>query len=687
MKIIKQKSLFFVLPFALLGFAVAQPTYQVLLATPQFLLSRQNTALDVFLLSIVLSVILPFLVWTVCRLLEKMSATLAAWFLFLVSMTLIALFVAQLIPDAWATNVQLFITIALISSFFITWVLLNTRWSELAWPLALISLLSPLWFLLISPVFEQLDEFAAAPTEGPTDKQALPDVIFVLFDELPLATLLDNNLDVDSNLFPGFARLQAMSDWYFNTTSVSDGTSDAVPAILTGKYPKGDQRELAIATHPVNLFTNLRQTYHLNVSESVTRFCPQSDCPRVGPAWYTRLENLLLDLSAIYLHRVSPLSWQVHLPDVTNNWSGFFAERQRFFPDGWLENAGEQTIIDRPAFFRRFIASIEKRDKPTLNFIHLLFPHGPTAYLPDGRNYGLHWMRGQQNDLWEASEWGIISAKQRHYLQTRLADHLIGELIDYLEQKDMLKSSALVVLSDHGIGFKMNERRRVLAEKNIAGLLRVPMFFKKADQLTGRRIEAPVMTIDLLPTLLASLGFDTSQIKMDGKNLGNEPLPLQRKRYAKSFTWDESQLMDEHTLGIEKLVAENRQQLKLDQPADAFWNIGPFDAYRGQPLSSLCNTIIRDNNVHVDGPTMLPRTLPEDSIRLFITGAFTGKVVGGSQQTFVITDQETIVASGESWTFNGTPMFFALVEPDMLKTGDWSPEAWFVDNSQCHGKK
>jgi hypothetical protein len=682
---IKQKLLFFILPFALLGFAVAQPIYQLLLGTPQFLLSRQNTGQDILLLAALFSVVLPFLVWVVCWLLDKKWPTVATGFLLLIANILSALFVAQLIPESLAANVYLFIIIAVIGGFCISWVLLRTRWSDLLWPLAVISLLFHAWFLLISPVFEQLDEFATVSLQGPDQGQVLPDIVFVLFDELPLATLLDDEMNIDADLFPGFSRLQLMSDWYFNTISVSDGTSDAVPAILTGRYPWGDQRELSIATQPVNLFTNLRHHYNLNVSESVTRYCPQSDCPRSGPSDFDRLKSLLLDLSAIYLHRVSPLAWQIHLPDVTNNWSGFFAQRQVFFPQGWLENAGEQTIIDRPAFFRRFIASIKKSEKPALNFIHLLFPHEPAAYLPDGRNYGLQWIRGQLDDEWEDLEWAIISAKQRHYLQTQLADRLLGELIDHLQQNNMLESSMLVLLSDHGISFNMNDRRRAVGHQNTAGLLRIPMFIKHPAQLDGRRIEEPVMSIDLLPTILGSLGFDTQQIIMDGMNLDSGSLPEKRKRHVKSYVREDILLLDENSLGIADLVTESRRQLKLAQPDNALWGIGPFDAHRGQPLSSVCSDIIRDIKVHLDGPNELPRTLPENAVKSFVSGSFSGSGVDASRQAFIITNQETIVASGISWAFNGTPLFFALVEPRLFQK-DWSPEIWRVENGQCHGQ-
>ena len=108
--------------------------------------------------------------------------------------------------------------------------------------LAALAMIFPIWFLLFSPVLEQVDNFAVVSPERKNPEQPLPDIVFVLLDELPLATLVDREGLVDASLFPGFARLQSMSDWYFNTISVSDSTGTAVPSILTSRYPGKGRR-------------------------------------------------------------------------------------------------------------------------------------------------------------------------------------------------------------------------------------------------------------------------------------------------------------------------------------------------------------------------------------------------------------------------------------------------------------
>jgi hypothetical protein len=468
---VKNKLHLLLLPLALCGFAVAQPVYHLLLQTPVFLVARQNTPSDVWALVLVLSLVLPVALALPAWLARRRWPVLASLWCWTISSGFAALFVAQLLQQSLGAYWLLFVAIASGTGIAVSWVLLFSRWSALTSVLAALAVLFPLWFLLFSPVLEQVDNFAAVPPDRTNPGQPLPDIVFGILDELPLATLVDDRGQVDELLFPGFARLQSISNWYFDTTSVSDGTGAAVPAILTGRYPDERKSGLTVAEHPINLFTILRHHYSFNVAEAVTRFCPHALCPTVGPGHYSRIKALLLDMAAIYLHRVVPDRWVSSLPGVTNNWSGFFAERQVFFPEGWLKHAGAQTEIDRPGYFNQFTDSIRKGNKPVLNFMHILFPHEPNAYLPSGENYGLAWMRGQVKEHWGNVEWGVISGKQRHYLQVQYADHLLNRLLDHLQNQRMLNESMIVIVADHGISFALNDTRRALSDINKAAML------------------------------------------------------------------------------------------------------------------------------------------------------------------------------------------------------------------------
>src|SRR4029079_13894123 len=89
-------------------------------------------------------------------------------------------------------------------------------------------------------------------------------VVLGAFDELPLNSLLDAKERIDAVRFPAFARLAAGSTWFARDTTVGEGTTHAVPAILTGLYPRAGAFPV-YADHPRNLFTLLGTPTRLHV--------------------------------------------------------------------------------------------------------------------------------------------------------------------------------------------------------------------------------------------------------------------------------------------------------------------------------------------------------------------------------------------------------------------------------------
>ena len=676
-----------VLIFGLTGFAVAEPVFELLRQTPQFLVARQNTERDLWALTLSLNFILPMILVLPAWIMDVRYPRISKGYVWVVAAVLCACFFAQLIQPIEDISTGAFLALSLGASVPVSYLLLFTRWKLLAVVLAVIALALPLRFLFFSTV---LDDIRGLPESsfilGALEKA--PDIIFVVFDELPVATLLGNNLQVDGRLFPGFKRLQKMSTWYFDTISVSDSTVDAVPAMLTGLYPQERLAKPTMAEQPANLFALLRNHYSYNVAESVTRLCPIEQCGLTGPSGPSRFNALLLDLLAIYLHRVTPETWRGGLPDVESNWSGFFADRQIFFPQGWKEHMRGLDKVDKPAFFRRFISSIKpSKGRPSLNFIHLLIPHEPLAYFPNGENYGLAWVRGRVGERWEHHEWAIVSAKQRHYLQAQLADRLVNELLDHLESEGMLDGSLVLVASDHGTSFMPGGQKRLLSDDNAASLLRVPLFIKSPGQVTGQRVTSPVMTIDILPTILAQLGVEITSLGLDGIDLGALPLPDTRPRSANSSLQRKIRLISEDKLNVAGITAHNRDQLKLEAENTSLWGIGPFGQFRGQDVSTICAPREASLRYRFSRTKLLAFTKPEMMVPAYVTGRVAGRDAPDESTPFVISSNGVVAASGFTWKFKDKWLFFALVEPGLVKQADWSPEVALVVAGRClHGR-
>src|SRR6266540_5513394 len=102
-------------------------------------------------------------------------------------------------------------------------------------------------------------------------------IVMIVFDELPLTSLMGPGGRIDAARYPAFARLARTANWYRGATAVHDSTALAVPAILEGRYPRPGLGS-DYASHPRNLFTLLAPRYELHVSEEATGLCPHSLC-------------------------------------------------------------------------------------------------------------------------------------------------------------------------------------------------------------------------------------------------------------------------------------------------------------------------------------------------------------------------------------------------------------------------
>ena len=158
---------------------------------------------------------------------------------------------------------------------------------------------------------------AAADEESALDVAfgATPPVVIVIFDQLPLISLLDADGRIDPALYPHFAALASESTWFRNASAVAEYTSFALPAILTGNYPERGRLPVA-ADYPENLFTLLGGRYRLHVQEPLTELCPAALCPPRRAPPTARLAGILSDLAVVYLAVILPDDLAARLPPV-----------------------------------------------------------------------------------------------------------------------------------------------------------------------------------------------------------------------------------------------------------------------------------------------------------------------------------------------------------------------------------
>ena len=385
------------------------------------------------------------------------------------------------------------------------------------------ALVFPVLFLFFSPVTEIVGDGENRMTELTSVESTTP-VVLVVFDELPVTSLMNEHKLIDPVAFPNFATFAAHSHWFRNATTVAQNTSYAIPAILNGRYPD-DTRAPHAAAYPENLFSFLAGSHELRVVETFTRLCPDElnaamvEREPLGQ----RIKAVVIDSSVVYLHIVLPSTLVADLPAIDSTWRDFGRE------------SADQTVEDPHAHsrdstwvFRRFLQLVTPVRSPTLFFLHLNLPHVPWKYLPSGREYRFPGApvrpHGVQGEMWGTQDWEVIQGWQRHLLQLGYADRLLGLLIERLQQTRLWDDALIVITADHGVSFQPGQSRREATEENAADILGIPLLIKVPGQTDPQLHDTSARTIDILATIADVLDAELPWA-IDGRSLLGEDTP------------------------------------------------------------------------------------------------------------------------------------------------------------------
>jgi hypothetical protein len=409
--------------------------------------------------------------------------------------------------------------------------------------------------------------FPASADAGAAHVRSTAPVVLVIFDEFPVHSLMAADGRIDGRLYPNFARLAGDATWYRDTASVDQDTPYAVPAILDGRLPRQDRLPVA-ADHPQNIFTLFGGRYGLHVSEDATALCAPSLCrERSG-------EPLWEDAARVYAHELFPGRYRDELEtadDTTVAVAGTKrvpreSKRHRYV------RIHANLARDRPARFERFVDEIEGGHRPRLHLIHILLPHVPYQYLPSGRFYRRtpkEAIPGLDGRPGYGIPFLVEQSYQRHLLQLRYTDRLLGELLDRLHELGIYDRALIAVVADHGMSFRLGHDRRLVRPGNVQDIAPVPFFLKAPGQRRRRISDRPLQTIDVLPTIADIVGVELPW-RVDGRSALEPPRPRRRTIVAKKFK--HTYLVD--TPGYERAKrAALRRKLRLF--GDGIYRFGP----------------------------------------------------------------------------------------------------------------
>jgi hypothetical protein len=368
---------------------------------------------------------------------------------------------------------------------------------------------------------------AAGPARSSTP------IVHVVFDELPVTTLVGADGTIDAELFPNFAAFAEDATWYRNATTVAALTLEAVPAQLSGNRPRPGSLPTA-RQHPNSLFTLFSRSHDLVVVEPLTDVCPADLCAERRPAAPARMRALAGDLTIVAEHLLLPDDLRAKLPPIDRSWAGFGA------PEPTAEDVKTGRAA-RPRYQKDLLRRLRTNDaskdfagvtaalarphtRPPLVFLHSSMPHSPWRYLPDGRSYGFHResMPGLKDHWWTTRQWLVDQAFQRHVLQVQYTDALLGRLMRTLGEEGLYDRAVIVLTADHGSSFRAGHPRRELHMANLPELAGVPLFVKVPGQRDGEVDDRAVRSVDVLPTIAKAAGV-RMPFKTEGIAAGERP--------------------------------------------------------------------------------------------------------------------------------------------------------------------
>jgi hypothetical protein len=481
------------------AFAVAQPLFNLLGDNGEFFAARGSTRWDVVVFAFAVLFLPPAVLTGLEAVLPQPARTIVHTVLV---GGLVGLFVLQAIRDASWPGWALVVVAGLLGAAAAL-VYLRVQGVRLV-----LTVLGPAPLLFLALFL--LDSDASRLTLSGTDtalaagERAKAPVVLVAFDELPLNSLLGADGRIDAARFPNFARLAAGSTWYANTSTVAEGTTHAVPAILTGRYPKADELPV-YADHRQNLFTLLGGAADLHVADDETHLCPPKLCPGLEGSFGGRMRGLAEDTGVVYLHQLLPDDLTHGIPSIANGWDNFLRDASGHSNPGRLDP--------------EFAESLRSGGRPALWYVHFMLPHSPWSYLPSGKRYSIRQAPGWGPDeVWTDNQAAVDQYWQRHLLQLGYADRVLGKLVARLRASGLYDRALVIVTADHGISFRADQKRRPLSQSNLQDIAWVPLFVKLPHQRRGRVERAPARTIDIVPTVAAATGV-TIPWRVDGHSL------------------------------------------------------------------------------------------------------------------------------------------------------------------------
>lgn len=170
----------------------------------------------------------------------------------------------------------------------------------------------------------------------------------------------------------------------------------------------------------------------------------------------------------------------------------------------YLENAAE------PFFLRLSFNAPHTPVVPPARFLSHIDPAAfdcPDCTEQETSSFPI-WLRGVLQEYSRSTRLTgdqITYMRHCYYAQVAYIDHLIGRVLNRLQQTDRLENTIVVFVSDHGT--HLGDHCFVQKQTFFDPVVRVPYLIRFPGRLSPGRVAGPVSTISVLPTLMELVGI------------------------------------------------------------------------------------------------------------------------------------------------------------------------------------
>jgi hypothetical protein len=362
-------------------------------------------------------------------------------------------------------------------------------------------------------------DFSEVATHAP-DK---PPVFVIVFDEFSYEALLDSNGQIDSGLYPNFARLGRESLHLTNATTNYFRTRYVIPQLMDSVVTLSDRYEVRL----------YEQTHRV---ESLY-------APGCGKQYTCRGIRYMLDRN----------------PENLISYLGMRAAYDAM--PGWLEDAAGAPLdyavrkvgapptasdplgfhVNSSALLDQYLADISReRADGRVFMLHTLLPHYPFVFDAEGEFEQEDHILFPRVPVQKLSEAEYQAIWDRYREQIAYADRFLGEFLSRLEDEGLYDDAVIVVTADHGLRPVTPVLGKPIEVDSLP--THVPMFVK-APGIAPRLSDVDYQHVDFGATLLDVLGYEFVDPSIEASPVLVEPVsalstqrPERRKELFIDFT-------------------------------------------------------------------------------------------------------------------------------------------------------